>query len=206
MPHKFNAARRHKIDKARHRVTNWSDYNENLRRRGDLTIWTSEDALSLWPVPRRAKALIIAPVMRQAESVPLHLAVDSTGLKLFDEGNLLAQKAKSKGTHRRWRMLHLGLDIASGRIVCTDLTHNDVGDTTALPGLLDQLDAPVVRFLADGAYDEASTRELLRQQHEETIDVVIPPQKNAVINPQSTHNSSVRDRHIVKTRSNGRMA
>ena len=39
MPHKFNAARRHKFDKAQYRVINWAEYNESLRQRGDLTIW-----------------------------------------------------------------------------------------------------------------------------------------------------------------------
>ena len=91
---------------------------------------------------RRADVLIIAPVMRQAESGPLHLAVGSTGLKTFGGGEWLAQKYKTKET-RRWRKLHLGLDLASGRIVCADLTPDDVGDTTASPGLLDQFDAPV---------------------------------------------------------------
>ena len=45
MPHKFNAARRHKFDKAQYRVINWAEYNESLRQRGDLTIWVSDEAL-----------------------------------------------------------------------------------------------------------------------------------------------------------------
>lgn len=53
MPHKFNAVRREKIPKQKHRVTNWSEYNEGLRQRGDLTVWISDDALGLWSVPRR---------------------------------------------------------------------------------------------------------------------------------------------------------
>lgn len=53
MPHKFNAAGRDKIPKQKHRVTNWPEYNEGLRQRGDLTVWISEDALSLWSAPRR---------------------------------------------------------------------------------------------------------------------------------------------------------
>lgn len=53
MPHKFNTARRDKIPKQKHRVTNWADYNEGLRRRGDLTIWISADALDLWSAPHR---------------------------------------------------------------------------------------------------------------------------------------------------------
>ena len=32
MPHKFNANRRGKIPKQKHRATNWVDYNEGLRQ------------------------------------------------------------------------------------------------------------------------------------------------------------------------------
>ena len=53
MPHKFNAARRHKFPKKRYRVTNWAEYTEILRRRGDLTIWVTDDTLKQWRTPRR---------------------------------------------------------------------------------------------------------------------------------------------------------
>ena len=53
MPHKFNAARRHKFPKKRYRVTNWAEYTEILRRRGDLTIWVTDDTLKQWRAPRR---------------------------------------------------------------------------------------------------------------------------------------------------------
>ena len=53
MPHKFNADRRDKIPKQKQRVANWADYNEGLRRRGDLTVWISEDAIGLWSAARR---------------------------------------------------------------------------------------------------------------------------------------------------------
>jgi hypothetical protein len=52
MPHKFNADRRDKIPKQKQRVANWADYNEGLRRRGDLTVWISEDAIGLWSPSR----------------------------------------------------------------------------------------------------------------------------------------------------------
>ena len=42
MPYKFNADHRDKIPKQKHRVTNWSTYNEGLRHRGDLTGAISE--------------------------------------------------------------------------------------------------------------------------------------------------------------------
>ncbi len=51
MPHKFNAARRDKNPTQKHRVTKWAEYDHGLRRRGDLTDWTSEDAFALWAAP-----------------------------------------------------------------------------------------------------------------------------------------------------------
>ena len=43
MLHKFNASRRHKFEKRRYRITNWPAYNENLRQRGDVTVWLSPE-------------------------------------------------------------------------------------------------------------------------------------------------------------------
>ncbi|MEO9778555.1 MAG: IS5 family transposase, partial [Sedimentitalea sp.] len=53
MPHKFNDANREKFDKARYRVLNTSEYNESLRRRGDLTVWVADDVAKDWSSPRR---------------------------------------------------------------------------------------------------------------------------------------------------------
>lgn len=50
MPYKANEPRRHKIPKARYRVENRAAYDAVLRRRGDLTIWATPDAV------RRASA------------------------------------------------------------------------------------------------------------------------------------------------------
>ena len=47
MPFKHNAARRHRIPKARYQVTNWPSYEAGLRRRGDVT------AVTGWQAPRR---------------------------------------------------------------------------------------------------------------------------------------------------------
>jgi hypothetical protein len=48
MPYKFNESRRHKIKKAIYKVTNWSEYNDALRNRGDITIWFTQDAVENW--------------------------------------------------------------------------------------------------------------------------------------------------------------
>ena len=53
MPFKHNAARRHRIPKARYRVQNWPAYEAGLKRRGDLTLWLDEAAIAGWKAPRR---------------------------------------------------------------------------------------------------------------------------------------------------------
>ena len=59
MPHKFNAEHRDKIPKQKHRITNWAEYNESLRQRGDLTVWISADELGLWDRVARIGFLVI---------------------------------------------------------------------------------------------------------------------------------------------------
>jgi hypothetical protein len=100
---------------------------------------------------RRGKGLILSARPRSTSGKPVHLDVDGTGLKIFGEGEWLEEKHKTKRKRRSWRKLYLGLDPVSGKIVLSDLTTDDVGDPTALPGLLDHVDGPVALFLADGA-------------------------------------------------------
>ena len=83
-------------------------------------------------------------------------------------------KHKIKEKHKRRRKLHLGLglDLAGGEIICSELTTDDVGDPKALPDLLDQIDGPIARFIADGAYDESPTRGLLETRLGEIVEVI----------------------------------
>ena len=48
MPNKYPWKKGWNVPKQKYKLTNWSDYHEALRRRGDITIWLSEDALSKW--------------------------------------------------------------------------------------------------------------------------------------------------------------
>src|SRR4051794_26412059 len=48
VPFKANAARRHRIPKQRHRVTNWAAYDAALRQRGSLTVWFTDAAIAAW--------------------------------------------------------------------------------------------------------------------------------------------------------------
>ncbi|MBB6261474.1 hypothetical protein FHS77_002029 [Paenochrobactrum gallinarii] len=156
---------------------------------------------------RRGKGLVLPLARPQvANNEPVHLVVDSTGLKIFGAGEWLENKHKIKIKRKTWRKLHLGLDLASGQIICSDLTTDDVGDPTALPDLLDQVDGNVDTFIADGAYDGTPTSNLLVARFGANVEVIIPPPRTAVSSPQAALNPSVRDRHIAEIKTQGRMA
>ena len=53
MPFKFHEPRRHRVPKARYRVTNWPEHDRGLVGRGDSRLWIAEDALAAWVAPRR---------------------------------------------------------------------------------------------------------------------------------------------------------
>src|SRR5215218_10101958 len=55
MPYKANEPRRHKIPRARYRVTNWPEYDGALQRRGSLTLWVTPEALAAWHPPRTGR-------------------------------------------------------------------------------------------------------------------------------------------------------
>src|SRR5690348_14747573 len=88
---------------------------------------------------RRSGGLMILP-SRIRRDEPLHLLVDSTGLKIYGEGEWLDQKHGVR-SRRRWRKLHLGIDAGTHDIVASELTPDDVGDVSEVPELLDQVDA-----------------------------------------------------------------
>ena len=48
MPYKHNEPRRHKIPKAKYKVSNWQEYDQALQQRGSLTVWVTPEALEAW--------------------------------------------------------------------------------------------------------------------------------------------------------------
>jgi hypothetical protein len=60
---------------------------------------------------KRDEVQILQTAPRENSRATIHLAVDSSGLKIFEEGEWLEEKHKTKGKRRSWRKLHLGLEI-----------------------------------------------------------------------------------------------
>jgi hypothetical protein len=131
---------------------------------------------------------------------PLHLVVDSTGLKIYGEGEWLDAKHGSR-SRRRWRKLHIGINADRHEVVVAELTPDDVGDVSTVPDLLEQIGGKVSSLTADGAYDGEIVYRAVAERHPGAA-VIIPPRATAVAKEEAT---SQRDRHIAMIEQHGRI-
>src|SRR5664279_1624538 len=134
---------------------------------------------------------------------PIHLVIDSTGLKVVGAGEGLQEKHGARA-RRTWKKLHLAVNADTGMVMALTLTGNDVGDPSQVAPLLDQIDATIASVTADGAYDGMPTYEVVAA-HGEDIRVIIPPHLTAVLSDEAGHNPSQRDQHILSIAAHGRL-
>ncbi len=138
------------------------------------------------------------------DTEPVHLLVDSTGLKLCGPGEWLLEKHGTQ-MRRSWRKLHLGVNADTGEIVATALTTNNVDDGAQVGPLLDQVAGPVVSFTGDGAYDQDGVYASVAPRHPEAA-VIVPPRATAVPSQTAASEPTQRDRHLQHIAEKGRMA
>jgi len=128
----------------------------------------------------RSRNLPIQIRVRPIKHEPLHIVVDSTGIKIYGEGEW---KVRMHGwsQHRTWRKLHIGIDERTGDILLGEVTGNDVTDSEIFGSLLNQLplQQSINQISADGAYDRRVCYTALKERH--IPHVSIPPQHNAKI-------------------------
>jgi Transposase DDE domain len=105
----------------------------------------------------------------------LHIVVDSTGLKVYGEGEWKVRQ-HGIGKRRTWRKLHLAVNESNNDLLAVKLTTNSVDDAEVVPDLLQQIDEPVDKFGGDGAYDKVKVYDEL---HERKIEPIIPPREDA---------------------------
>ena len=134
---------------------------------------------------------------------PMHLLVDSTGLKLCGAGEWLIEKHGTQA-RRSWRKPHIGLDAETGQIVAATLTGRDVDDASQVGPLLDQVAGAVAAFTADGAYDQESVYADVAARHPDAA-VVVPPRATAAPSDTAASAPTRRDRHLQGIAEHGRM-
>jgi hypothetical protein len=153
---------------------------------------------------RRAETLEVPPrSSTRIGAEPVHLLVDSTGLKLCGAGEWLIEKHGTK-TRRSWRKLHIGMDASTGEILATALTTNDVDDASQVGPLLDQVEGSVASFTGDGAYDQDGVYRTVRE-HDPDAVVVVPPRATAVPSKMAEIEPAQRDRHLQCIAEKGRL-
>src|SRR3954449_4467780 len=138
------------------------------------------------------------------DTEPVHLLVDSTGLKLCGPGEWLIEKHGTK-TRRSWRKLHLGVDANTGQIVASVLTSHDADDGAQVGPLLDQVAGPVASVTGDGAYDQDGVYASVSARHPEA-EVIVPPRATAVPSATAESEPTQRDRHLQLIAERGRRA
>jgi len=137
-------------------------------------------------------------------SEPMHLLVDSTGLKLCGKGEWLLEK-HGTATRRSWRKLHIGMDAETGQIVAAMLTTKEVDDGAEVGPLLDQVAGAVASFTGDGGYDQDRVYDSVAQRHPQAA-VVVPPRATAVPSDTAETTPTQRDGHLQSIAEHGRMA
>jgi hypothetical protein len=160
-----------------------------------------------WSVPdfstlcRRQRTLSVA-IPYKGSAGPLHLLIDSTGIKAEGEGEWNARK--HGGSKRRlWRKIHIGIDEETLEIRAIEVTSSSIGDAPMLPDLLSQIppDEDIGSVTADGAYDTRKCHDAIAARN---AHAVIPPRKNAKMWKPDTPGARARNEAVRASKYLGR--
>ena len=123
-------------------------------------------------VSKRARTVAVA-YRQPSKGRITDLVIDSTGLKVFGEGEW---KVRKHGAEKRrvWRKLHLAVDPVTHDIVAAEVSLENVHDAEVLPTLLNPLRRKLGRVYADGAYDSKASHQLFSRKG---ATACIPPRK-----------------------------
>jgi hypothetical protein len=100
---------------------------------------------------RRAARLNIS-LDSVASGEPMHLVIDSTGLKIFGEGEWKV-RMHGIGKRRTWRKLHVGVDFDTREVVAAEVSEANVHDSVVVDQMAPEDGSKVEAIYADGAYD-----------------------------------------------------
>jgi hypothetical protein len=127
-----------------------------------------------------------------------HLVIDSTGLKVYGEGEWKV-RTHGKQKRRTWLKLHIAVDASTHQVTAALVTDKDLLDRNAVGGLLGQAEAEIEYVCGDGAYD---FEQCYRAIKECAAKALIPPRSDAVIRGKSPFEQ--RDENLRAIRKLGR--
>jgi IS5 family transposase len=231
---KYPKRSQYKYAKSQYRVRNRPAYEAGLKKRGDLTIWLSDDAIEaaltirmVFHLPlRQTEGFLrcLADLLDVDLPIPDHTTLSRRLKNLSDiqfrrlpTDRLIHVLIDSTGLrihvghvqepprYRAWRKPHLAVDADTGEIVASDLTARRKHDCTQVPTLLEQIDGPVESVSADGAYDTRAVYEAAHGRGKgRAVRVLIPPGRDAQLSSNPSTALRERDRNIRSIRELGR--
>ena len=159
----------------------------------------------MWPnyttLCRRLKTIDTMTKKATISTEKIHIAIDSTGLKVYGEGEWkVRQHGYSK--RRTWRKLHLAVNESNSQIEAVVFTDNSCKDNEIFEDLVDDVDGEIKQVSADGAYDAKNCYE---KSEEKGIKLIVPPRKDAVIQKHGncSGDPNPRDQHIRDIKKHG---
>lgn len=141
----------------------------------------------------RRQGMLKAVLGKVAAGGNVDLVLDSTGLKVYGEGEWKVKK-HGAGKHRTWRKLHVAVDPATTEVHAVVLTGNNVHDCDAVGELLGQVGDGVKDVLGDGAYDVHKVYKALKERN---IRPVIPPKSNARVSKAAASGGPPSERDLA---------
>jgi len=129
-------------------------------------------------VCKRQREVKIELVRKYKNSRKLYMLVDSSGLKVFGEGEWKV-RMHGIGKRRTWIKLHIGVGITNGnkkRIEVAEATKSGWHDCTMLPKLLNKVSGKIDNVIGDGAYDGKSCYQVTM---EKGAKLIVPPRITA---------------------------
>lgn len=151
---------------------------------------------------KRQKRLAVELEQRLDTKQNLHIVIDSTGLKVFGEGEWkVRQHGYSK--HRTWRKLQIALNVESQEIESAMLTTNDCHDKEVLQELVEAIEGNITQVGGDGGYESHANYDYLANKK---IQALIPPRKDGRIKQHGNSKKFplARDQLLREIRSLGR--
>ena len=106
---------------------------------------------------------------------PLHILIDSTGIKIYGEGEWKVRK-HGASKRRTWDKHHIAVDARTRKTLAVVTTRSTVQDPEVVEQLLSQIPGPIASIAGDGIYDTRWCRFLAAERGARAL---IPPRTNA---------------------------
>lgn len=121
----------------------------------------------------------------------IEIAVDSTGLKLANDGEYRTTKY---GKRKIWAKMHANINIATNEAVNIIITKDNVGDSKKFRPLIDPLKCHILSVRGDKGYDTVAN---FRYCQENDIQAIIPVKINASPKGKGAREAAVREQFCI---------